>query len=64
LDQLPSEHPAAKSTVSLAEAVAKEVRVEEEIAEEEDMKEEAEEVEESTRRRPWWMRLFFSSVAT
>ena len=64
LDQLPSEHSATKSTISLAEAVAKEVRVEEEIAEEEDMKEEVEEVEESTRRRPWWMRLFFSSVAT
>jgi hypothetical protein len=63
LDQLPSENSAAKSTISLAEAVAKEVRVEEEIAEEEDMKE-AEEVEESTRRRPWWMGLFFSSVAT
>jgi len=58
------EHPAAKSTISLAEAVAKEVRIEEEIAEEEDMKEEAEETEESTMRRPWWMRLFFSSVAT
>jgi len=58
------EHSAAKSTISLAEAVAKEVRIEEEIAEEEGMKEEAEETEENTRKRPWWMRLFFSSVVT
>jgi len=64
LVQQPSEHSAAKSTISLAEAVEKEVRVEEEIAEEEDMKEGAEEAEENTRRRPWWMRLFFSSAAT
>ena len=58
------EHTAAKSTISLAEAVAKEARIEEEIAEEEGMKEEAEETEESTRKRPWWMRLFFSSMVT
>jgi len=48
------------STVSPTEALAQEVIVEEHIHAEEHMRQEEEEAKESTRRRPSWMRLFFS----
>ncbi|KAH9969775.1 hypothetical protein BC827DRAFT_1162697 [Russula dissimulans] len=54
---------AVTSTVSPTEALAQEVIVEEQIHAEEHMRQEEEEAKESTRKRPWWMRLFFSRAA-
>lgn len=64
----PRDHMAEASTVTLAEAVAREAMAEERKVMDEHMrKEEAEaEAEHSatTRKRPWWMGFFFSRTAT
>jgi hypothetical protein len=41
-----------------------EVMIEEQIVEEERIEQEAEDAEENTGKRPWWMRLFFSTATT
>lgn len=57
------EHSAGTSTLSPAEVVVHEVYFEEQIAEEERMKQEAEE-NAVAGKRPWWMRLIFSTTTT
>jgi hypothetical protein len=64
----PRDRVAEASTVTLAEAVTREAMVEERKVMDEHMrKEEAEaeaEANAKTRKRPWWMRFFFSRAAT
>ena len=66
----PRDRVAEASTVTLAEAVTREAIVEERKVMDEHMrKEEAEaeaeaEANAKTRKRPWWMRIFFSRAAT
>jgi hypothetical protein len=62
----PRDHMAEASTVTLAEAVAREAVVEERKVLDESIRKEEAEAEDNanTRTRPWWMGFFFSRAAT
>jgi hypothetical protein len=59
----PSDDSVGTATISPAEVVTHEVMIEEQIVEEERIEQEAEDAE-NTGKRPWWMRLFFSTATT
>ena len=57
-------HMAEESTVTVAQAVTREAMAEEQKVIDERMRKEEAEENAMTRKRPWWMRLFFSRAAT